>query len=290
MPPWPTLENPMPLLSTTRRHVVTLLAASAAAFALPALAADNSLEKIRAAGVIKIGVEGTFPPFSYRQGGELIGYDVDLAAIVFKKLGVKPQFVDTQWSGVVLALLSGRFDIIMSSLSYTKERMEKVSYSIPYADSSLALLVRSSDATKIKSLDDMSGLVLGLKAGTPEEVESPNFSKKIAAARGTGFKTVKTFDADPPAYLALSQGSVDGVISNMTNLGMVLKQAPGKYVLIQNIAGNSYAGIGIRKEDNELRAYIDAELKAAAASGQLAALQEKWFGLKFQLPTAVPSL
>ncbi|MFT3666727.1 transporter substrate-binding domain-containing protein [Piscinibacter sp.] len=284
----------MPFEHTPRRRALKLLAAAGAAAALgwaaPACAADGSLDRIRAAGVIKIGVEGTFPPFSYRQGGELIGYDVDLAAIVFKKLGVKVQFVDTQWSGVVLALLSGRFDIIMSSLSYTKERMEKVAYSIPYADSSLALLVRSGDAAKIKSLDDLSGLTLGLKAGTPEEVESSNFNKKVAAARGAGFKSVKTFDADPPAYLALSQGSVDGVISNMTNLGMVLKQAPGKYALVQNIAGNSYAGIGIRKEDNDLRAYIDAEIKAAAASGQMAALQEKWFGLKFQLPAAVPSL
>lgn len=278
------------LLTATRRHALTLIAAASTAFALPALAADDSLEKIKAAGVIKIGVEGTFPPFSYRQAGELIGYDVDLAAIVFKKLGVKTQFVDTQWSGVVLALLSSRFDIIMSSLSYTKERMEKVSYSIPYADSSLALLVRAADIAKIKSLDDLSGKVLGLKAGTPEEVESPNFGKKVAATRGTGFKSVKTFDADPPAYLALSQGSVDGVISNMTNLGMVMKQAPGKYSLVQNIAGNSYAGIGIRKEDAELRAYIDAELKAAAASGQLSALQEKWFGIKFQLPATVPSI
>lgn len=278
----------------TRRTFAVALTAAAGAAALgwpgTTVAADKSLDAIKSAGVIKIGVEGTFPPFSYRDKGEIVGYDVDLAAILFKKLGVKPQFIDTQWSGVVLALMSNRFDIIMSSLSYTKERMEKVSYSVPYADSSLALLVRAADASKVKSLDDMSGKVIGLKAGTPEEAESGNFNKKVAAARGAGFSAVKTFDADPPAYLALAQGSVDGVISNLTNLGLVLRQAPGKYALVQSIAGTSYAGIGIRKEDVALRTYIDGELKAAAASGQLQALQEKWFGVKFNLPSAVPAL
>ncbi|HSI40571.1 MAG TPA: transporter substrate-binding domain-containing protein [Xanthobacteraceae bacterium] len=266
------------------------LAGASLAGARLAFAAGRSLEDIKKAGVIKIGVEGTFPPFSYRDGGKLIGYDVDLAAVLFKKLGVKPEFVDTQWSGVVLALLSGRFDIIMSSLSYTKERMEKVSYSIPYADSSLALLVRAADAGSVKSLDDLSGKAIGLKAGTPEEVLAPEFSKKAAAAKGAGFSAVKTFDADPPAFLALAQGTVDGVISNMTNLGLVIKQAPGKYALVQNIAGSSYAGIGIRKEDAALRSYIDEQIVAATASGEMAALQEKWFGIKFNLPATVPTL
>jgi ABC-type amino acid transport substrate-binding protein len=266
--------------------------AAAASFVRPhlAFAAGRSLADIKASGVIKIGVEGTFPPFSYRDGGKLIGYDVDLAAVLFKKLDIKEEFVDTQWSGVVLALLSGRFDIIMSSLSYTKERMEKVAYSIPYADSSLALLVRAADAGKIKSLDDLSGRPIGLKAGTPEEVKAPEFSKKAAAAKGAGFSAVKTFDADPPAFLALAQGTVDGVISNMTNLGLVIKQAPGTYALVQDIAGSSYAGIGIRKEDTELRAYIDSEILAATASGEMTALEEKWFGIKFNLPTTVPTV
>jgi ABC-type amino acid transport substrate-binding protein len=253
-------------------------------------AAGKSLDAIRSAGVIRIGVEGTFPPFSFRPSGKLEGYDVDLAAVLFKKLGVKPEFIDTQWSGVVLALLAGNFDIIMSSLSYTKERMEKVNYSIPYADSSLALLIRAEDEGKVSSFDDMSGRVIGLKAGTPEEVKVPEFDAKVKAARGAGFASVKTFDSDPPAYLALAQGSVDGVISNMVNLSQVLKQTPGTYALVQNVAGNSYAGIGIRKEDDELRAYIDEEIRAAKASGELAALQEKWFGVKFDLPDEVPSM
>jgi ABC-type amino acid transport substrate-binding protein len=276
-----------------RRRFIATTGLVAAASALPfkfAFAAGKSLDEIKKAGVIKIGVEGTFPPFSYRENGEIKGYDVDLAAVMFKELGVKPEFVDTQWSGVVLALLSGRFDIIMSSLSYTKERMEKVAFSTPYADSSLALLVRAADGDKVKGFEDLSGKTIGLKAGTPEETSAPSYDAKVKAAKGTGFAAVKTFDADPTAILALGQGSVDAVISNMTNLGLVLKQAPGKFALVRNIAGNSFAGIGIRKEDTELKTYIDGQLEALKKDGQLAKMQEKWFGIGFDLPGAVPTL
>jgi polar amino acid transport system substrate-binding protein len=271
-----------------------LVGASVAAAAMSprfAFAAQKTLADIKASGVIKIGVEGTFPPFSFREGGKLIGYDVDLADLMFKELGVKPEFLDTQWSGVVLALLSGRFDIIMSSLSYTKERMEKVAFSIPYADSSLALLIPAAQVGKIKSFEDMSGKTIGLKAGTPEETAVPTFDAKAKAAHGgKGFAAVKTFDSDPIAILALGQGNVDAVISNMTNLGQVLKQQPGKFALVQNVAGASLAGIGIRKEDTELKSYIDKQLAALTASGKLAELQEKWFGVKFDMPGQVPAL
>lgn len=283
----------MSLAVTRRRFGVLATVLGLALTSLPiatAGAAEHTLAAIKADGVIKIGVEGVFAPFSYREDGVLVGYDVDLAAILFKDLGVKPEFVDTQWSGIVPALMAGKFDLIMSSLSYTKERMQKVSYSIPYADSSLALLIRAADAGKIKSFDDLSGKPIGLKAGTPEEVALPEFSAKVAAARGTGFGDVKVFDSDPLSILALRQGTVDGVISNLTNLSLVLKQQPGVFAVVQKVAGSSLAGIGIRKEDVELKAYVDEQILKATKSGEMAELQKKWFGMAFDLPVDVPQL
>lgn len=254
------------------------------------LAAEKTLDAIKADGAVKIGVEGVFRPFSYRENDVIVGYDVDLANLMFADSGVKPIFVDTQWSGIVPALLADKFDLIMSSLSYTKERMQKVSYSIPYADSSLALLIRKADEGKINSFDELSGKPVGLKAGTPEEVALPEFSAKVKAARGAGFGDVKVFDSDPLSILALRQGTVDGVISNMTNLSLVLKQQPGTYALVQKVAGTSLAGIGIRKEDVQLKRYVDDQLLKAEKDGRLADLQQKWFGVTFDLPTSIPSM
>jgi ABC-type amino acid transport substrate-binding protein len=81
-------------------------------------------------------------------------------------IGVKADFIDTQWSGVIPALYVGRFDMV-PTLSYTKERMERVLFSIPYADASQALLIRAADKEKIKTIADMSGKILGIKLGSP---------------------------------------------------------------------------------------------------------------------------
>ncbi|MBY5315412.1 transporter substrate-binding domain-containing protein [Rhizobium leguminosarum bv. viciae] len=273
---------------TRRLFLAATMGLAVAVGAGSAMAAERTLAAIKADGVIKIGVEGVFAPFSYRENGVIVGYDVDLAEMMFKDLGVKPEFVDTQWSGIVPALLSSKFDIIMSSLSYTKERMQKVNFSIPYADSSLAMLVRAADEGTIKSFDDMSGKPIAIKAGTPEEASMPKFNEQVEKAKGNGFGEVKVFDSEPMSILALNQGTVDGVISNMTNLGLVIKNAPGKYALVQKVAGSSLAGIGIRKEDEELRKYIDEQLLAATKSGKLMELQTKWFGVAFDMPTTVP--
>ena len=81
-------------------------------------------------------------------------------------LGVEPEFVDTQWSGIIPALYAGRFDVIMSSMSYRKERLEKVAFSIPYGQAAQALLIRAEDAIMITSIDRLSGKVLGVKLGS----------------------------------------------------------------------------------------------------------------------------
>ena len=93
-----------------------------------------TLDGVRRAGKLRIGCEATYPPFTFRDRGEIVGYDVELATAMCRSLGVTPEFIDTQWSGVIPALYAGRFDIIMSSMSYTRARLERVAFSNPYAE------------------------------------------------------------------------------------------------------------------------------------------------------------
>lgn len=83
---------------------------------------------------------------------------------------IKPEFIDTQWSGVIPALYAGRFDMV-PTMSYTKERLEKVLFPIPYADASQALLIRNGDKDKIKGIADMTGRVMTHLAQSRLEVE-----------------------------------------------------------------------------------------------------------------------
>src|SRR5262245_20649477 len=134
--------------SFDRRRLLQLLGASAAAAGGAATwpragqAAPLTLDQIKQNGVLRIGCEAAYVPFTYRDtSGQIIGYDVDLVGRFVAPLGIKAQFIDTQWSGVIPALYAGRFEMV-PSMSYTKERIERVLFSIPYADASQALLVR----------------------------------------------------------------------------------------------------------------------------------------------------
>ncbi len=282
----------MTKLNTTRRGVLLGAAASLAAPMLVptrAFAAGKTLADVQASGVLQIGCEATYPPFTFRDKGEIVGYDVDLAALMCASLGVEPEFIDTQWSGVIPALYAGRFDVIMSSMSYRKERLEKVAFSIPYAEAAQALLIRAEDADTITSIEGLSGKVLGVKLGSPGEMMQPGLDEEIAAAAGEGFSDVKIYDDHPSAYLALSQGSVDGVLNTSSTLGQVMKDRPGAYALVRPVGKLNWAGIAARKEDPEIVAWMDGELTRLKESGEIYELQEKWFGFKMELSDTIPT-
>lgn len=254
-----------------------------------AFASGKTLDDIKKAGVLRIGCEATYPPFTFRDAGNIVGYDVDLATVMCKSLGVEAEFIDTQWSGVIPALYAGRFDVIMSSMSYRKERLEKVAFSIPYAEASQGLLIRADDADKITSIVDLSGMVLGVKLGSPGEMMKPDLDTEIAAARGVGFSEVKIYDDHPAAYLSLSQGSVDGVLNTLPTLGKVMKDRPGAYALVRPVGKPNWAGIAARKEDPTIVAWLDSELTRLKENDEIYALQEKWFGFRMDLADEVPS-
>jgi polar amino acid transport system substrate-binding protein len=282
------------MVSPVRRSLLAAVPAAAAAAALgglhrPAAAQALTLAQIKASGELRIGCEAAYVPFTYRQEGKIVGYDVELAELFCKSLGVKANFIDTAWAGVIPSLYAKKFDVIMSSMSYTKERLERVAFTIPYAEASQALLVRASDADKIKAPADLNGRVLAVKLGSPGQVLQEKMAASLKAAGGAGFKELRTFDDHPSAYVALAQNRVDGVLNTVPTLAMVLKDAPGKYAIVKGMGADNWAGIAARKEDPEIVAFLNEELKKLKASGALYALQEKWFGFRMTLADAVPS-
>jgi polar amino acid transport system substrate-binding protein len=254
-----------------------------------AMAAPMTIADIKKAGVVRVGVEAAYRPFTFRDGSQIVGYDVDLAKLLFAPLGVKVEMIDTAWAGVIPALYAGNFDAIMTSLTYTKERIAKVGYSIPYAEATQEMLIRTSDEGAIKNLDGMAGKVLGVKLGSAGDTMKATLEEKLKAGTGKGFAQVKTYDDHPAAYLALAQGSVDGVINSLATLTQVVKDAPGKYAIVRDIGPRNWAGIGTRKEDVDLIAFLDERINALKANGEIYKLQEKWFGMRMQLSDNIPT-
>lgn len=281
----------MPVITAARRRFLGLSAATAASALLSpyAFAQGVKLAQIKSAGELKIGCEASYVPFTYRQEGKIVGYDVELADIFCKSLGVKPNFVDTAWAGVIPSLYAKKFDIVMSSMSYTKERVERVAFTIPYAEASQAMLVRAADAGTIKGVADLNGRAIAVKLGSPGQILQERLSVSMKASGGAGFKEVRVFDDHPSAYIALAQNRVDAVLNTVPTLAMVLKDAPGRYAMVKNIGADNWAGIAARKEDPEIVAFLNGEIERLKKDGTLYKLQEKWFGFRMTLSDKIPT-
>lgn len=275
--------------SVSRRSVAGGIGASLLLPATAARAEPVTLDKIKKAGELRIGCEAAYVPFTYRdKTAAIVGFDVEVVTKYLEPIGVKPMFIDTQWSGVIPALYAGRFDMI-PTMSYTKERLERVRFSIPYADASQALLIRATDAQKIKTIADMSKLVLAVKLGSPGETLKVKLDQQLKTDKGAGFADVKTYDDHPAAYLALAQGSVDGVLNTVPTLSVVMRDKPGTFAMVNNVGQNNWHGYAFRKEDGELADFIDKRIEEMKKSGEIYALQEKWFGFKMNLSDKIPS-
>jgi polar amino acid transport system substrate-binding protein len=280
--------------SFDRRQMLQLLGTGAATGALSSwshavAAAPLTMEQIKKSGVLHVGCEAAYVPFTYRDSsGKIVGFDVDIVGRYLAPIGVKPDFIDTQWSGVIPALYAGRFDMV-PTMSYTKERLERVLFSIPYADASQALLIRAADKDKIKTIADMSGRILGIKLGSPGETLKLKLDQQLKTERGAGFKDVKTYDDHPAAYLALAQGSVDGVLNTVPTLAVVMRDKPAAFAMVSNVGSDNWHGYAFRKEDKELADFINGRITAMKQSGELYELQEKWFGFRMNVADTIPT-
>ena len=120
-------------------------------------ASANSYEQIKKDGVIRIATEGVYSPFSFHnEKDELMGYDVEIARAVAKKLGVKPKFIEASWDAMLAAFDAGKADVVFNQVSITDERKKKYDYSVPYMLSYSAIVVHK-DNNDIKSFADLKG-------------------------------------------------------------------------------------------------------------------------------------
>jgi polar amino acid transport system substrate-binding protein len=241
-------------------------------------------------GTLIIGMEAAYVPYEYFQNGKIIGYDCDIAAVLCDKLGVKPQFVDTAWAGIIPALYAGKFDCIISGMTITAARAQKVLFSMPYADASNAVLVRASDSA-ITSATDLSGKMVGVQLGSAAAVIIQGFDAKLKAEGKPGYAGVKQYDHYPEAYEDLVNKRTDGVVNSISSLMVVMRDAPGQFKIVPGISDiKAYFGMAFRQQDASLRDFANTTLAMMKTDGSLDKLQEKWFGGTMATPNTIPAV
>ena len=233
---------------------------------------DNSLEALKARGVFVLGLDDAFPPLGFRDdANNIVGYDIDLAAEVCKRLGVELKCQPIDWAAKEQELNTGNIDCIWNGFTMTPEREAALSFTKPYLDNAQVVIVRSDAG--IASLADLAGKKIGLQAGSSaaDAVEAnPNFKATL--------DEVVEFKDNLTALMDLEIGGVDGVVMDMV-VGNYSIMTTGKnfVALSENLSSEKY-GIGFRKKDVKLRDEVQKILEEMAADGTVAAISAKWFG------------
>jgi len=271
-----------------------LLLGTAAAGGVVLLSGANAradtLNDVKKRGTIVVGMEAEYVPYEFIKDGKIIGYDPDLIDIFINDLGVKAQLVDTAWAGIIPSLYGGKFDCIISGMTITKERSEKVSFSMPYAEATNVIMVLAGN-DEIKAPDDLSGKKIGVTLGSAAAVVIKKYEEKLKAAGRPGYSDVKQYEHYPEAYQDMINKRIDAVVNSKSTLLVVMKDAPGKFKLVSGIQDiTAYFGMAFRKDDARLRDFVNAQLAKLKSDGTLAKLQEKWFGMTMETPNEIPAV
>lgn len=235
-------------------------------------AADESLKKVQEKGELILGLDENFPPMGFKDAdGNIVGFDIDVAAAVCEKLGVALKCQPIDWSAKELELSSGAVDCLWNGMTITEDRKAAMEMSTPYCANAQVVCVKAD--SEIKTLADLSGKVVGLQAGS-SAVEALNKAEELKASLAEAAE----FDDYMVALMDLDVGNVDAVLIDevVANYYITAKQAD--YRLLEEKLADEEYGIGFRKGDVALRDAVNEALIGLYQDGSLNPILEKWFG------------
>ncbi|MEE3651580.1 MULTISPECIES: transporter substrate-binding domain-containing protein [unclassified Brenneria] len=257
------------------------------ALAVPAHGADL-LDRISAQKTITIATEARYAPFEFVQDGKIVGYDVDLMNHILQKRlpGVKVKQLDLPFQGILPGLDAKKFDFVVTAVTVNKQRIEHFAFTVPIAESTVALLKREND-TSIATLDDLSGKVVGSQAGSGQLQILQAFNEQLKAGGKPGIKEIKQYVSFDEAYADLANKRLDGVAQSLANLGPLIKSRPGIFSTLEPMLGpTTYFGwVGRQDQDSArlVKLFSDG-IAEANRDGTMKALQDKWFGFTMTVP------
>ncbi|WP_429499341.1 cystine ABC transporter substrate-binding protein [Robbsia andropogonis] len=253
----------------------TAFSLSALSFIAPCAHAADLLDTVKHRGTLEIGLEGTYPPFGFKApGGDLQGFDVDVATELARRLGVKPHFVTTEWSGIIAGLQAGKYDVIVNQVGITAARQKMLDFSTPYTYSIGQLIQRKNDDRQFRSLDDLKGHKLGVSLGS-------NYNDMAKAVPGID---VRTYPGAPEYLSDLAAGRIDAALNDRLMLAYLLKHSALPLRTSGTVGDPSEMGIPFRKDNPAFAKAVNNALADMRSDGTLTRLSDKWFGVDVSKP------
>lgn len=231
-------------------------------------AGEDVLAQIQESGVLKVGTEGTYSPFTFHdpQTNDLTGYDVEVVTAVAEQLGVEPEFSETQFDAIFAGLEAGRYDVIANQVTINEERQSRYDLSDPYTVSTGVVVTRTDD-TEITSIEDVEGR-------TAAQSATSNWHT-LATEAGAQVETVEGLTQ---SLALLKQGRIDLTFNDNLAVLDYLKTTGDTDVKIAfEVDEGGEQALAMRKDSGLLDA-INGALEELRANGTLTEISEKWFG------------
>jgi polar amino acid transport system substrate-binding protein len=247
---------------------------SVAASTQQQLVQESTIEQVMKRGVLRVGMD-IFQPWAMKdKNGQLIGFEIDVATRLAEDMGVKIEFVPTAWSGIIPALLTGKFDVIIGGMGITPKRALKVNFSQPYDFSGMGIVAHKKLAAGFNSLESFNkeDVQIAVKLGTTAAAAAKKYLPKAQ---------LRMFDNETQAYQELRNGKVHAVVGSAPRPAYEsVDYADSLFLPIQDTFTKEPIGFAIRKGDPDTLAFFNSWITTVRLDGWLQERHNYWFGTK----------
>jgi polar amino acid transport system substrate-binding protein len=236
-----------------------------------ALTDESTLEQVLKRGVLRVGMS-TFVPWAMQdKTGKLIGFEIDVASRLAKDMGVKVEFVPTKWAGIIPALLTGKFDVIIGGMGILPERNLKVNFTMAYEYSGMSMVANKQLAAGFKSLEDFNrpDVVLAVRLGATPVAAAQKFMPKAQ---------LRKFDDESQAIQELLNGKAHAVVASAPMPAFQALKYPDKLFLpLKETFTKEPIGFALRKGDVDTLNFFNNWITVVQYEGWLAEREHYWF-------------
>ena len=232
---------------------------------------ESTVEKALQRGVLKVGIY-TFVPWAMKdKTGKLIGFEIDVATRLAQDMGINVEFVPTKWAGIIPALQTGKFDVIIGGMGIRPERNIKVNFSIPYDTTGMAIVAHRELAAGFTNLEDFNKpeVIIALRLGSTAVTAAKKYMPKAQ---------LRMFDDESQAYQELINGNAHAVVGSAPRPSYeALKYSERLFLPLNETFTSEPIGFAVRKGDYDTLNFFDNWIRVVEAEGWFRERKHYWF-------------